>query len=416
MNAPPAYPRAATGDDPRASTVAVHDPARLRALRECALLDTVSEPAFDRLTRLATVVLGVPTALVSLVDADRQFFKSAIGLCEPWNSLRETPLSHSFCQHVVARAQPLIINDARDHPLVRENLAVRDLNVVAYAGIPLTTSDEFVLGSFCAIDTQPRDWSSREIDILTDLAAAAMTEIELLATHRAAQEANRAKSRLVSDVAHEMRTPLTSLRGSLGLLVNRAVPPESERALKMLRIALGNTERLIRLINDRLDLDKIEAGQLEFDRRSHEPRELVDEAARNVVDMANEHNVRIAVDGNAPPVLADQDRIVQVLVNLLGNAVKFSPAQGTVTVRITSDSDTARFAISDEGPGIGGEVRHKLFERFRQLRTSETSGSTGLGLAISKAIVAEHGGTIDVESELGQGSTFWFTVPLHKAE
>src|SRR5918997_5158566 len=122
--------------DPRA---ALQNPARLQAVHRTGLLDTPVEHAFDRLTRLATTVLQVPVALVSLVDHDRQFFKSCIGLPEPWASRRETPLSHSFCQHAVASRQPLIIDDARQHPLVRENLAIPDLGVIAYAGIPLVT-------------------------------------------------------------------------------------------------------------------------------------------------------------------------------------------------------------------------------------------------------------------------------------
>lgn len=157
----------------------VTDPLRLDALRRTALLDTAAEPAFDRLTRMATLLLGVPIALVSLVDTDRQFFKSHIGLPEPRASERQTPLSHSFCQHTVANGAPFIINDAREHPLVRDNLAIPDLGVVAYAGIPLVTPDGHALGSFCAIDSVPRCWTDREIAVLSDLAAAATTEIHL---------------------------------------------------------------------------------------------------------------------------------------------------------------------------------------------------------------------------------------------
>ena len=135
------------------------------------------QPFVERLFRAR--VLRVPVALVSLVDSNRQFFKSCVGLGEPWASERETPLSHSFCQHAVISREPLIIEDAREHPLVRDNLAIPDLHVIAYAGIPLITRDGAALGSFCAIDTVPRIWSADEIAILKDLAAAVMTEIEL---------------------------------------------------------------------------------------------------------------------------------------------------------------------------------------------------------------------------------------------
>ncbi len=179
----------------------IEDPDRLAALRQTALGDATADAAFDRLTRLATRVLGVPVALVSLVDVDRQIFKGAVGLGEPWMSRRETPLSHSFCQHVVASSEPLIIEDARDHPLVRDNLAIPDLGVVAYAGIPLITADGHVLGSFCAIDHEPRDWTESDLATLRDLAAAATTEIEMQTSVRQADLARREKEVLLEAAA-----------------------------------------------------------------------------------------------------------------------------------------------------------------------------------------------------------------------
>jgi PAS domain S-box-containing protein len=157
----------------------VRDPARLASLRRLALLDTPAEYAFDRLTRLASRILQAPVSLVSLVDADRQFFKSCVGLPEPWASQRETPLSHSFCRHTVDSSEPLIVADAREHPAVHDNPAIGDLGIVAYAGIPLITSDGYALGSFCVIDHVPRVWTDEEVAILQELAAAVMTEIEL---------------------------------------------------------------------------------------------------------------------------------------------------------------------------------------------------------------------------------------------
>ncbi|MEO7040503.1 MAG: ATP-binding protein [Gemmatimonadaceae bacterium] len=169
-------------------SAAVLDPARIAALARTGLLYGAPEPGFDRLTRLTATVLRVPVALVSIVDVDRQVFVGCLGLPEPWASRRQTPLSHSFCQHVVETRAPLIISDARVDPLVRDNLAVRELGVVAYAGIPLLTPDGSVLGSFCVIDTVPRDWTEKEIALLTSLAESATTEIALRTSQRAAAE------------------------------------------------------------------------------------------------------------------------------------------------------------------------------------------------------------------------------------
>ncbi len=175
----------------------VHDQARLAALRETALLDSPTEVAFDRLSRFATRILDAPVALVTLIDADRQFFKSCIGLPEPWNSQRETPLSHSFCQHNNIVGRPLIIDDARTHPIFKDNPAIRDLKVIAYLGIPLATPDGYVLGSFCVIDSHPRHWSDREVDIMIDLSGAVMSEIQLRTEMRARSKAEGDRDYLV---------------------------------------------------------------------------------------------------------------------------------------------------------------------------------------------------------------------------
>ncbi|GAA2576368.1 ATP-binding protein [Winogradskya consettensis] len=161
----------------------VDDPARLRALRATGLLDAGSVTSLDRLTRLATRLVKAPVALVSLVEADRQVFVSAVGLDEPWASRGQTPLSHSFCQYVVTDQAPLVITDAEADGRLCGNLAIPDLNVIAYAGFPLRSPDGHVLGSFCAIDGRPRQWTDDEVEILEDLAANAESEIALHVAH-----------------------------------------------------------------------------------------------------------------------------------------------------------------------------------------------------------------------------------------
>jgi GAF domain-containing protein len=161
------------------AAAAVRDPQRLEALHATGLVDSEITPSFDRLARIAAQVLNAPVALVSLVDADRQFFKSCLGLPEPWASRRETPLSHSFCQHAVARREPLLVDDSREHELLRDNPAIRDLGVIAYAGIPLIDADGNALGTLCVIDSRPRHWTTHQIQLLSDLAASVVTEIAL---------------------------------------------------------------------------------------------------------------------------------------------------------------------------------------------------------------------------------------------
>ena len=157
-----------------------------------------SDPALERFARLVRRQLDVPVALVTLVSAEQQVFPGAVGLPEPWQSTRCTPLSHSFCQHVVRSGNPLVISDARDEPLVADNLAIPDLHVIAYAGVPLTDADGVVVGSLCAIDSRPRSWTDEDLAVLTDLAEACSAQLQLKAAQQRADEAAARTSRLLA--------------------------------------------------------------------------------------------------------------------------------------------------------------------------------------------------------------------------
>jgi len=156
----------------------VRSVSRLAALQRLHILDTAPEASLDRLTKIACRMLRAPIGLVSLVDRDRQFFKSCVGLPEPLASERQTPISHSVCKHVVASGKPLVIEDARSTPLVQMNPALDQMGIAAYAGIPLTTSDGQVIGSFCVIDSRPRTWTYDDVEALQELAACVMHELE----------------------------------------------------------------------------------------------------------------------------------------------------------------------------------------------------------------------------------------------
>jgi hypothetical protein len=156
----------------------LENPARIEALGRTGLVGGKEDPILHRLTRLAARALEAPVALVSLVAADRQFFASSWGVPEPWASDRGTDLLHSFCQHVVVSNQPLLVSDARKHPLVHSNRAIGALDVIAYIGVPLNDKDDNTLGSFCVIDHEPRQWKQHEVELLYDFAAAVMDRIE----------------------------------------------------------------------------------------------------------------------------------------------------------------------------------------------------------------------------------------------
>nr|WP_255216388.1 ATP-binding protein [Pseudenhygromyxa sp. WMMC2535] len=224
----------------------------------------------------------------------------------------------------------------------------------------------------------------------------------------------RLKNEFVSIVSHELRTPLTSIRGSLGLLDGGVAGDLDPRVQSLVKIALSNTERLIRLVNDILDLDKIETGKLELRNELLDPVRLVEDAIAEISGFAEECGVILVREfGATCEIHGDRDRLLQVLINLLSNAIKFSKPGDTVTVELEEiSSGTVRFSVCDEGPGIPEEQMSKLFRKFSQLDESDTRsvGGSGLGLAISKAIVDAHGGGIGVESQPGVGSRFHFAI------
>jgi GAF domain-containing protein len=159
---------------------AVRDRRRLAAVQRSGALSGARRPALDRIASVAARVLNAPVSFVTLVDEDQQLFAGCIGLTkEPWASARATPLSHSFCQHAVASREPLIVTDAREHPVLKSSLAIRDLDVIAYLGVPLITADGDALGSLCVIDSKPRLWTTEQVDLMRDLAASAVSELRL---------------------------------------------------------------------------------------------------------------------------------------------------------------------------------------------------------------------------------------------
>jgi PAS domain S-box-containing protein len=227
------------------------------------------------------------------------------------------------------------------------------------------------------------------------------------------KEVERLKKEFLSTVSHELRTPLTSLRGSLGLLAGGALGDLSDEAREVVEIAERNCARLIGLVNDILDLERLEAGRLELRIEEGPLDPILQRSVESVSGMAATHGVSLQASPTTARVRGDADRLGQVVINLLSNAVKFSPRDSVVTVSARAEGPWAEVRVADRGRGIPAALRGAIFERFKQVEASDArqKGGTGLGLAICKAIVEQHGGQIGVESEEGKGSTFWFRVP-----
>lgn len=226
-------------------------------------------------------------------------------------------------------------------------------------------------------------------------------------------EVDRMKHDFVSTVSHELRTPLTSIRGALGLVASGALGDIGAEAREMIGVAERNSVRLINLINDILDIERLESGRMEMSPARTTMKSIIERSLENVATLADQEGILLEVRSADGMLLADEDRIVQVLINYLSNAIKFSPRGAAVTVTSEQNNGWIMCSVEDHGTGISEEAQKKLFQRFERVDASDSRrrGGTGLGLAISKAIVQHHGGSVGLRSQEGRGSTFWFRLP-----
>ena len=398
----------------RSVEAVLRNPERLAALEATGLLDTPPEEEFDRFTRLAARLVGAPITLVSLVDDRRQFFKSAVGMTQA-----EPRLSHSFCKHVVAEAAPLIVSDAREHPLLHANLAVTELGVVAYLGMPLVSGDGHALGSFCAVDMAPRQWREEDVAAMRELASLVMERIELRlaakdlqADYLALRTAEMRRDELVHMLVHDLRNPLSSLIMGMDALVHSAELSPMHR--KLGDTALSGGEKLLEMVNNILDVSKAEGGRMSLELADAAPASIAQTACDQLAELAHGRYVGLHLEcAEALPMLrVDADKIRRVLVNLMANAIQHSGRDGRVTVTVSCDGDGVRFAVSDTGYGIAPEAFERIFQKYGHVG-GKIKGvqSTGLGLPFARLAVEAHGGRIEVESEIGRGSTFIVTLP-----
>ncbi|MEL6552633.1 MAG: ATP-binding protein [Cyanobacteria bacterium J06621_11] len=231
----------------------------------------------------------------------------------------------------------------------------------------------------------------------------------------------RMKDEFIAVVSHELRTPLTSIHTSLKLLATGQLGDLSEDGQQMLEVADENTDRLVRLVNNVLDLQRIESGEVTLDAGAHEGADLLKRAAEAMQTMAQQHQISIEAESEALQIWADPDYIIRTLTNLIGNAIKFSAPNTVIRIQARINPKIphqALFEVKDQGRGIPADKLTKIFERFQQVDSSNSreKGGTGLGLTICRKIVEQHGGTIWAKSQLGVGSCFYFTIPLVRTD
>lgn len=389
-----------------------------KTARKTGLLDTDPEEAFDRLTALAGRLSDAPTALLTLLDADRQFFKSQRGLGEPWAQARQTPLTHSICKLVASADKPLVIDNTQTHEWLDDNRAVTDLNVLAYCGVPLHATDGTPIGALCVIDQEPRSWREGLPELLEEIARSVMTEIELREQSQELLELTRRQNELLGTVAHDLRSPLTVIKGYSELLLHERFGL-AEQPKHMIDAMKRNSGFMLRLVDELLDLEALKSGRVQLETKLVDLTGLVKGVVelQKMLGAPKQVESKFCASESNIFVQADPRKLEQVLTNLLSNAIKFAPPKSEVEVTLEKDGEHAVLKVCDQGPGVPEEDRKKIFEPFGKSKAQPTGGekSTGLGLAIVKKLVEAHHGSIRVTGD-EQGATFEMKLPVATGE
>ncbi|MDO9018472.1 MAG: sensor histidine kinase [Deltaproteobacteria bacterium] len=402
--------------------------ARFTSVRERTLraLDRISAAALgtDNLETFLPALLlvlkettpAVDWAMLLLREGDRLVVRAAVGLEDALARHDSVAIGEGFAGQVALSGAPMLSHGADEDPRVTSE-AVRAIGTRALFGVPLVHNGQ-VIGVAEAGSRVAADFSAEDKLLLNILATRATAMIEQhrlreFAEQRAAdaQRATQARDEVLAIVSHDLRNPLASIVAAAALIGQTAEDTAGVR--RRSAVIQRSAARMTSLIGDLLDVSRIEAGGLALERAPHAVDALVAEAVEHQRALAEERGVRLRAElpGALPRVDCDRDRVLRVFANLLGNALKFTPAGGDIVVRAALDGAAVRVSIADTGRGIAAEHLPHLFDRYWQAR-SDNHGGAGLGLAIVKGLVEAHGGRLSVESTPGAGSTFSFTLPL----
>ena len=378
----------------------ISDPIRLAAVGDI-YPGQLGVLEFDRLTTLASDLLGVPTCLVSLVTEDTQDFKGACGLPPAVEEVRSTPLSHSLCKHTVISKQLFIVNDAPNDPRVRDNPIIEEIGLRAYLGFPLVNSAGLVLGAFCLIDYTERRWTDREVDSARDFAAIAVELIE------AATKQSRTAAAL-DVIAHDLRSPLSGISLSSGML-GEHIASIPEKLHGMVESIAASTLSALQLLDTFSEMDhSLDESNCE------DPGAVIGSVVSRFEPSAEEKKMKFVMSIEDYGPLAVPDWVIeQTLDNLVSNAIKYAPDGSTVWLSFCCEEERGCYEIRDEGPGFSEKDRRKIFKRYQRLsaRPTGNQSSTGIGLSIAKRLCEQNGGTLELVSPPGEGAKFRMTFP-----
>jgi signal transduction histidine kinase len=397
---------------------------RLDALRSYCGAKSVQNDALDRLTKLACAIFGVPISLVSLVDAERQVFKSRQGL-----EAQGTPREHAFCSHTILTREALIVSDASRDPRFADNpLVTGEPGIRFYAGFPLITSVGFRLGTFCLIDTVPRnDFDDAKSNILEDLAVLAMSGLDAEREQHAEPSvmkekiaAEDAQFAAITTVAHDIRAPLGAIVSLANVMESETFGPLGDNRYKQYSSDIVRTGLfLVDLSRKVLDVARLRSGEIEISEETLQVSAILDEAASLVANQAAQRSLHIKTQAKTANVLlrADKTLVLQMLVNLLSNAIKYSREGRYIGLEAHEHQEgTLDFTIIDQGIGMSEDEVALALKPFGRIdgQSDYNDDGIGLGLSLVQQLMALHGGRLLIESQRGIGTAATLRFPLFR--
>ncbi|EKR64243.1 GHKL domain protein [Leptospira weilii str. 2006001853] len=399
---------------------------RLDALHSYRIINTIPEEKFDSLTQIAAYICDSPFVLISLIDTNRLWFKSKIGM-----NISEIPRDISFCQYTIIQDEIFEIENAlKDERFQNNPFVLGPPYIRFYAGTPLKTPEGFNVGTLCVFDTEPKSLNSRQkmiLKVLSDQVIANFELIkknrELVLVHEKKEEFQKSKSQFFANMSHEIRTPVHGILGVTGLLSETKLQPEQKEYVDIIR---RNGNLLLNLLNDILDFSKLESSHMKIEIIAFDLMDLLRDVFYLFETYAKRKNLEFKMVGDQPSSLiisTDPNRLKQILVNLVSNAFKFTE-KGSVSIEfefdIKSDSKQCdiRIRVKDTGIGIPEQKLKELFQAYTQMDTSVSRkyGGTGLGLAISKGLAEMMNFKLTAQSVINRGSVFEISGRIPLAE
>jgi signal transduction histidine kinase len=388
-----------------------NDHRRAEELKKYSILDTLPEEDYDNITRIASQICNTKVSLISLLDENRQWFKSHHG-----TDLKETPIEHSFCRHAIKdKDEMYIVTDARVDEEFKNNPLVKgETNIVFYAGVPLTSEKGIPLGTLCVIDETPKKLSDCQISTLKGLAKQVINllklrknQVELENSMRSLKSKNEELERFAYIAAHDIKSPLNNIFSLSSMIASSKGNSMDDDTLEMVHYIEDSSQKLIDLVNGLLEYSKAD-NYLKTEREELPVSQFKNDILNFYLD---DDKSKIKFNSNPDVLFTNKIALQQILLNLIGNSIKYNDKETTkIDINITENPDEYLFEVSDNGPGIPESHQKKIFNIFHRVNKTNDDSGHGIGLATVKKLVTSLGGSIEVHSKEGEGATFKFYI------